>query len=64
MEVPRMAAEEVKRRLDADERPLIVDVRSWEDYDRVHIAGAMSLPVKEVEHRYGELANDRLIVCY
>lgn len=64
MEVPRMTAEEVKQRLDEGEALLVVDVRSREDYDRAHIAGAMSLPVKEIESRYGELAPERLIVCY
>ncbi len=64
MEVPRTAAKEVKRRLDKGAALLIVDVRSREDYDRAHIAGAMSLPIAEIEHRYSELAHERVIVCY
>ncbi len=64
MEVQRVSAEEVKRRLDGGETMVVVDVRSPGDYDAEHIAGARSLPVKELANRFSEVLTDRTIVCY
>ncbi len=64
MEVQRVSAVEVKRRLDGGEAMVVVDVRSPVDYDAEHIAGGRSLPVKELANRFGEVPADRTIVCY
>ncbi len=64
MDVVRVSAEEVKRRLDGGEALTIVDVRSATDFDSEHIAGARSLSVKELPQRFGELPKDRTIMCY
>ena len=63
-EIPRITADETKRRLDAGERILLVDVRGREAYDRSHIPGAISVPVNDIEARFGEIPVDRTIVTY
>ncbi len=64
MEISRVSAEELKRRLDGGEAVVVLDVRSAADYDNGHIAGARSLSVKELPHRYQEVPTDQTIVCY
>jgi len=63
-EIPRITADETKRRLDAGGRILLVDVRSREAYDRSHIPGALSVPVKDIEARFREVPVDRTVVTY
>jgi len=63
-EVPRVTAEALKARLDAGEAILVVDVRSAEAYRAEHIAGAVHIPLAEVERRLAEFPKDRDIVFY
>lgn len=62
--VPRISAEDLKHRLDAGEKILVVDVRSTNAYNTQHIAGALSVPLKEVESRLDEFQRDQEIVFY
>lgn len=62
--VPRISAEDLKYRLDRGEKILIVDVRSTKAYNTQHIAGAISVPVKEVKLRLNEFQRDHEIVFY
>jgi rhodanese-related sulfurtransferase len=48
----------------AVERPLLVDVRTAEEYAAGHIPGAVPIPVDELRSRRGELPRDRTIVVY
>jgi rhodanese-related sulfurtransferase/DNA-binding transcriptional ArsR family regulator len=43
---------------------VVLDVRPTEEYDAAHVAGALSIPLKELERRLGELPRDRQIVAY
>lgn len=43
---------------------LIVDVRTTDEYMDGHIAGALSIPVDELEGRIKELPNDKSIIVY
>jgi len=63
-EVPRITAEELKARLDADENVIIVDARPGEEYRERHVLGALSMPLAEVEERHGELSRAAEIVLY
>ena len=47
-EVPRVDPDEVKRRLDAGEQIIIVDIRKPEVYAAHHIAGARSIPLATI----------------
>jgi rhodanese-related sulfurtransferase/DNA-binding transcriptional ArsR family regulator len=42
----------------------VLDVRPVEEYRAAHIAGAVSVPLKELEKRLGSLPKDREIVAY
>jgi len=54
---------ELERRLASGEVTLI-DVRPRLEYVSGHVAGAISIPVDELEARIGELPSDREIVAY
>lgn len=43
---------------------IVLDVRPPEEYDVAHVAGALSMPLEELERRLGELPRDRQIVAY
>ncbi|MEZ6067896.1 MAG: FAD-dependent oxidoreductase [Planctomycetaceae bacterium] len=50
--------------LDPEARPLLVDVRTVEEYGRGHLPVAINIPVDELRQRSGELPVDRPIVAY
>ena len=66
---PMLAVDELKRRLDAGEKLLLLDVRSAADFagEKGHIAGALNIPLEELAARQGELESRReqpvLLVC-
>jgi rhodanese-related sulfurtransferase/DNA-binding HxlR family transcriptional regulator len=57
-------AEELLSRLSAGEPLVVVDVRPAEEYRAAHVAGAVSIPLEELEQRLRELPRDREIVAY
>ncbi len=64
LEIPRISPEAVKAKLDAGSNLVIVDARSKEAYEQVHIAGAISIPLGEVAKRYTELRGYDEIITY
>jgi hypothetical protein len=63
-DVPRIRVKELKALLDAGEEVIVADARSLSSYEESHIAGALSLPLIEVDDRYKELPKDAKIVFY
>jgi hypothetical protein len=63
-DVPRMRVKELKALLDEGQEVLIVDARLLKAYEESHIAGAISLPLLEVDKRHRELPKDAKIVYY
>lgn len=63
-EISRISPAEVKKRLDAGERILIVDVRESADFETQHIVGAISVPLWQLITRIDEFPHDRQIVFY
>ncbi|GAB6877542.1 rhodanese-like domain-containing protein [Thermaerobacter litoralis] len=57
--------EELRRRLEAGNTPLIIDVREPDEYAGGHIPGARLLPLSQVPVRYRELPADQemVLVC-
>ena len=48
----------------ADERPLVVDVRTPQEFSAGHMDGAVNVPVDDLRSRLGEIPRDREIaVC-
>ncbi len=59
-----ISADELLARLRAGEPLIVVDVRPREEYQAAHVAGAVSIPLEELEQRLLELPRDREIVAY
>ncbi|WP_456405040.1 VTT domain-containing protein [Thiolapillus sp.] len=54
---PTIDIDQLQQRLQQEEKPLLLDVRTAEDYASGHIAGALNIPLEELEARAGELAS-------
>ena len=48
----------------AEQRPLVVDVRTPQEYSTGHIVGALNVPVDELRSRLGELSRNQEIAVY
>jgi len=63
-EVPRISVEEVKAKLDAGSKIVIVDSRSHAGYEQSHIVGAISLPLGNMSEPYSDLNDYDEIFIY
>lgn len=63
-QVEPISSGELRRRLEAGEDVLLVDVRPRHEYEAGHIAGAVSIPLGDLAHRLDELPDDLEIVAY
>jgi rhodanese-related sulfurtransferase len=59
-----ISVDELKGRLDRGARADIIDVRSWDAYQEMHVKGARSMPIRSVEARSGEVSRTGLVVFY
>jgi adenylyltransferase/sulfurtransferase len=55
---------DLRQRLEGREPPLLLDVRTAQEWKICHLPGASLIPVQELEQRLGELRPDREIVVY
>lgn len=55
---------ELKRRLDAGEKLLLLDVRNPDEFAACRLEGARLLPLPELERRAGEIPTDLPLVAY
>lgn len=55
---------ELRRRIEAGDDVVVVDVRPASEYEAGHIAGAISMPLDELGDRLSELSEDIEIVAY
>lgn len=63
-EAPRITPEEAKKRIDAGEEIVIVDVRNREPYQLERLAGAISAPWADVRAGFGLPPKDKLLLLY
>ncbi len=63
-QMQRMSPKDLKGLLDKGETVLIVDVRSVGEFNKQHIAGAMSVPLSMVESQMVALPSETNIVFY
>ena len=56
--------EYLKAQLDAGKTPMLVDVRSAEEYKAGHIPGAKSIPLEGLSSRLTEIPRDIPVVLY
>lgn len=59
-----IGSRELKRRIDAGDEVVVVDVRPTGEYEAGHIAGAVSIPLDELGGRLDELPEDVEIIAY
>jgi hypothetical protein len=57
-------ADDLKTLLDRGARADIIDVRTWDAYQEMHIKGARSMPVRAVTTRANEISRTGLVVLY
>jgi hypothetical protein len=57
-------ADEVRKTQQTPRRVLLVDVRSYAEFQDARIAGAVNLPLGEIERRLGEIPRQGLVVLY
>ena len=63
-ELEAVTRDELRRRLDAGDDLLLLDVRPGDEFQAGHLPGAISVPLQELERRLDRLPRDRLIVAY
>jgi len=57
-------ADELKTLVDRGTRADIIDVRTWDAYQEMHIKGSRSMPLRAIEARAGEITKTGLVVFY
>ncbi len=62
--VELIGADELRRLQSTPRHILIVDVRSVEEFREKHIKDAVNVPLTEIEHRFGEIPRQGLVVLY
>jgi adenylyltransferase/sulfurtransferase len=57
---------ELKERLDAGDRPVLLDVREGWEYDLARIEGSTLVPLSEIEERFQELdpGAETVVICH
>ena len=63
-EVPRISVEEVKTKLDTGSNIVIIDSRSRELHDELHITGSISVPTRDMAAPYDYLDPYEEIITY
>lgn len=63
--IAEISALELKRRLDAGESPLVIDVREGWELEISRLPGALHIPMSDIPARLGELdaAKETIVLC-
>jgi 3-mercaptopyruvate sulfurtransferase SseA len=59
-----ITAESVKQRIDSGSTQLIIDVRNQSSYQKKHLPGARSIPLRTLPDRVAEVPRDIPVVLY
>ena len=62
--VSLISVDELVSDIQAGKKPLIIDVRTEEEYREVHILGALSAPLTEFNAYLQSIPKDRLVILY
>ena len=57
-------ADELKTLVDRGTRADVIDVRTWDAFQEMHIKGARSMPLRAIEARANEISRTGLVVFY
>ena len=61
---PSISATDLHGQLQQGSGPLVLDVRTREEYTAGHVPGAVNIPHTELAGRLGEIESDRGVVLY
>jgi len=61
---PEIIPRELATRLSGDDPPIVLDVRTDEEWEAGHIPGAVHIPYNQVTERRGEVPTDRDVVVH
>lgn len=61
--IEQMSVQELKRRMDEGEAPVVIDVREPQEYQICNL-GARLIPLSEIPARLGEIPRDREVVVH
>ena len=59
-----ISVDELVDEVKAGKKPMIIDVRTEEEYREVHILGAVSAPLEEFNGYLPRIPKDRLVILY
>lgn len=61
-----ISAEELKKKLDAGEKPVLLDVREAWEYETCHIEGSTNISMSTIQQKLGELKPDdeTIVICH
>ena len=59
-----ISVDELVGEIQAGKKPMIIDVRTEEEYREVHILGAVSAPLEEFNGYLPRIPRDRLVILY
>jgi hypothetical protein len=62
--VSLISVDELATDIQAGKKPLIIDVRTEEEYREAHILGALSAPLAEFNAYVQNIPKDRLVILY
>jgi Rhodanese-like domain len=62
--VKYIGVDELKSLLDQGTRADIIDVRTWDAYQEMHVKNARSMPLRAIESRAREIPTTGLVVFY
>ena len=62
--IPEISPRELKKRLDENEKIVLLDVREQNEYDIVHLKDAKLIPLNTLPHNIDNLPTDQEIVVY
>jgi rhodanese-related sulfurtransferase len=62
--VSLISVDELVQEITAGKKPMIIDVRSEEEYREAHILGALSAPLPEFNAYTQSIPKDRLVILY
>ncbi|MGB1800758.1 MAG: rhodanese-like domain-containing protein [Gammaproteobacteria bacterium] len=61
-----ISAEELKAKLDAGEKPVLLDVREAWEFETCHIDGSINISMSNVQQMFDELKTDEetVVICH
>ncbi|HEV8673356.1 MAG TPA: rhodanese-like domain-containing protein [Methylomirabilota bacterium] len=60
--ITMISAPQLKAQLDAGRRPLLIDLRTAEEYQNGHLPRARSIPLAQLRRRYQEIPRGRIVL--